>query len=147
MWMNNYINCAAEPDIEYNHKNSNKWEMPNRSFRQLKKLYTYTEEEKPDLTAERFKMMKMRENAKTMWLHCFRMDYKYLFIYFKITPFLLVRFDTQDETLIKCYYSGKKIVTHEIPVLYLLKIEFRYFRISIISSCVHCFRLGIQENV
>jgi hypothetical protein len=52
-----------EPDIEYNHKNSNKWEMPNRSFRQLKKLYTYTEEEKPDLTAERFKMMKMRENA------------------------------------------------------------------------------------
>lgn len=60
---NNNLNCDAEPDIEYNNKNSNKWEMPNRSFRQLKKLYTYTEEEKPDLTAERFKMMKMRENA------------------------------------------------------------------------------------
>jgi hypothetical protein len=59
---NNYINCMEEPDIEYNHKNGNKWEMPNRSFRQLKNLHTYTEEEKPDLTAERFKIMKIREN-------------------------------------------------------------------------------------
>jgi hypothetical protein len=37
---NNYINCVEEPDIEYNHKNGNKWEIPNRSFRQLKNLHT-----------------------------------------------------------------------------------------------------------
>ncbi|VDH90983.1 Hypothetical predicted protein [Mytilus galloprovincialis] len=54
--------------IEYNHKSSHKWQMPNRSFRQLKKLYTYTEEQKPDLTAERFKMMKNRENVYFKYL-------------------------------------------------------------------------------
>ena len=65
---NNYINCVEEPDIEYNHKNGSKWEIPNRSFRQLKNLHTYTEEEKPDLTAERFKMMKIREKAHFRYL-------------------------------------------------------------------------------
>lgn len=46
-----------------------------------------------------------------------------VFIYFKITPSLLITFETQDAKSIKCYYSGKKIVTHEILLLYLLKIE------------------------
>lgn len=59
---------SGESDTEYNHKSSHKWAMPNRSFRALKQLYTYTKEEKQDHTAERFRVMKDKEHLYFKYL-------------------------------------------------------------------------------